>query len=47
MDIQKHFTETKFMSFLIRDSKFLEKYNKIWDKVSNSIKKDLDSEPAY
>ena len=25
----------------------LEKYNKIWDKVSNTIKKQFDSEPVY
>ena len=29
------------MSFLIKDDELLEKYNKIWDKVSN------DSEPVY
>ena len=40
------FNETKYMSFLIRDDKLLEKYNKIWDKVSNSIKKVFDSEPV-
>ena len=27
------------------DDKLLEKYNTIWDKVSNSIKKEFDSEP--
>ena len=37
----KLFNETKRMSFLIKDENFLEKYDKIWDKVSNSIKKDL------
>ena len=25
----------------------LEKYNEIWDKVSNSMKKVFDSEPVY
>ena len=25
----------------------LEKYNEIWDKVSNSIKIEFDSEPVY
>ena len=29
------------MSFFIKDNELLEKYNKIWDKVSNTIKKDL------
>ena len=32
--------------FLIKDDKLVEKYNKIWDKVSSSIKKELDSEPV-
>ena len=27
------------MSFLIRDEKLIEKYNEIWKKVSNIIKK--------
>ena len=27
------------MSFLIKNEKFLEKYNEIWEKVSNNIKK--------
>ena len=35
------------MSFLINDEKFLEKYYKISRKVSNSIKKDLESKLAY
>ena len=30
------------MSFLIKDDKSLEKYNEIWKKVGNSIKKDFD-----
>ena len=32
------------MSFLIKDNKFLEKYNVIWDKVSKIIKKGFNSE---
>ena len=32
------FGKTKCLSFLIEDAKLLGKYNKIWDKVSNSIK---------
>ena len=27
------FEETKYMSFLIKDNKLLEKYNEIWDKI--------------
>ena len=37
--IQQIFDKTKCMSFLIKDEKFLEKYNEIWQKVTNSIKK--------
>ena len=33
--------------FYIKNDELLEKYNKIWDKVSNSIKKGLDNEPVY
>ena len=43
----KSFNETKYMSFLIKDNEFLEKYNTIWDKISNSIKKGFDREPVY
>ena len=39
--------ETKWMYFLIEDNKLLKKYNDIWNKVSNSIKKGFDSEPIY
>ena len=35
------------MSFLIKDEKLLEKYNQIWKKVSNIIKKEFDSNPVY
>ena len=34
------------MSFLIEDDELLEKYNEIWGKVRNSIKKEFDSEPV-
>ena len=33
------FVENKHMSFLIKLDEFLEKYKKIWEKVSNNIKK--------
>ena len=32
---------------MIKDDKLLEKYSRIWDKVSNSMKKGFDSEPVY
>ena len=35
------------MSFLIKDDKLLEKYDKIWEKVKSSLKKEFDSEPVY
>ena len=41
------FDEIKYISFLIKDDELLEKYNEIWEKVKNSIKKEFDSEPAY
>ena len=43
----KKFVETKCMSFLINNKEVLEKYNQIWVKVSNSIKKRFESEPVY
>ena len=35
------FDDSKCMSFLIKDDELLEKYNSIWNKSSNSIKKNL------
>ena len=35
------------MSFLIKEDELLEKYNEIWKKVKNIIKKEFDSEPVY
>ena len=39
--------ETKSIYFSIEDGDLLNEYNNIWNKVSNSIKKELDSEPIY
>ena len=44
-ECEKNFARDLHMSFLIDDDKLLEKYNKIWDKVSNSIKNIFDNEP--
>ena len=44
---RRDFNETKYMSFLIKNDKLLEKYSEIWDKVSNFIRKGFDSEPVY
>ena len=38
---RKDFDETKYISFLIKDDEFLEKYNEIWEKVQNILKKKL------
>ena len=32
---------------MIKDDELLEKYNEIWDKVENSIKKEFDSRLVY
>ena len=44
---RKYFDETKFMSFLIKDDELTEKYNEILEKVTDGLKKELDSEPVY
>ena len=43
----KRFDQKKNIFFLIKDDEFLNKYNEMWDKVSNSIKIRFDSEPVY
>ena len=35
------------MSFLIKDSELLEKYNEIWEKAKDSLKREFDSKPVY
>ena len=44
---KRDFDRTKCISFLIKDEKLLEKYNEIWKKVRNIMKKKLDSKPIY
>ena len=39
--------ETKYVSFLIKNDGFLEKYNELWDKFWKVIKNEFDCEPAY
>ena len=41
----RNFDGTKCFSFFIEDAELLEKYNKIWDKVSNSDKKVFNNKP--
>ena len=43
----KHFDSNKSMSFKVIDNKLLKKYNKIWEKTSNSMNIKFDSEPIY
>ena len=35
------------MSFLINEDELLKKYNEIWEKVKNSIRKESDRKPVY
>lgn len=35
------------MNSMVNDKKLLTKYNKRWNKVSNLLKKQFDSEPVY
>ena len=44
---RRDFNETKYLFFLIKDGELLEKYNEIWEKVRNNIKKEFGSEPVY
>ena len=44
---RREFDKTKWMSFLTKDGKLLEKYNKIWKNVSNIIEKEFDSKSVY
>ena len=37
----------KTMSFKVSDKKMLKKYIKIWEKISNLVGKEFDSDPVY
>ena len=39
--------ETECMTFLMKVKEFLQKYNKIWEKVSNIIKNKFNSKLIY
>ena len=43
----KYFDSNKTMSFKVDDNKLLKKYNKIWEKISNLLNIEFDSEPVY
>ena len=38
---RRDFDETKYMFFFIKDDELLKRYNEIWEKAKNSIKKNL------
>ena len=41
------FDSTKTMSFKISNKKLLEKYTKIWGKISSLMSIEFDSKPVY
>ena len=41
------FDDNKTMSFEVADNKLLKKYIKIWERVSNLMNIEFDSEPVY
>ena len=43
----KNFDSNKTMSFKVGDNKLLKRYNKIWERVSNLMNMEFDSEPVY
>ena len=47
IDYVKHFDSNKIMSFKVSDNKLLEKYNKIWERVSNLMNIEFDNEYLY
>ena len=47
MSAYTDFDKTKNMSFLMKGNEVLEKYNEIWKKIINSIKKESDRESVY
>ena len=43
----KHFNNNRTMSFMVIDNNLLEKYNRIWEKVSNLMNIESDSELVH
>ena len=43
----KHVDSNKTVSFKVSDSTLLRKYNKIWEKISNLLSVEFDSQPVY
>ena len=45
--IEKSLMKLHLCFLLIKDDELLEKYNEIWEKVKDSLKKELDNESVY
>ena len=45
--VKSYDRQTKWMYFLIENDDLVENYNTIWDKFSDDIKKEFDSELVY
>ena len=43
----KHFDSNKTTSFKANDNRLLNKYTKIWERVSSLMNIELDSKPVY
>ena len=43
----KNFDSNNTMSFKVGDNKLLKQYNKIWEKMSDLMNMEFDSEPVY
>ena len=43
----KHFDSNKTMSFKVIDNKLLKRYTKLWEKISNLMNIESDSETVY
>ena len=47
IDYVKNFDSNKAMPFKVGDNNLLKMYNKIWEKISNLMNIEFDSEPIY
>ena len=45
--VNRYDDESKCMYFWLKGMNYLKKYNDIWNKFSNNMKKEFDSEPIY
>ena len=43
----KHFDSNKTMFFKVSDNKLLKRYNKMWEKISNLLNIEFDSQPVH